>query len=223
MTQIAIVNRSAAIGDAGLASLIPALQTQISRDFAPFWGVDATLHFVGRGETPDPAHWQCLVLDDSDESGDLGYHLDPAGIPQAKVFAAEDLRYGASLSVTLSHELLEMLADPTAVRVFPQGEVVYIVEVCDPVESDDDGYDIAGVRVSNFATPRYFGLADPGGDPRFDFRGLLQAGIPTLRPGGYCMWAQGGRWQSTMARLADGSLGRRAVRPHGRSRFRAKR
>jgi hypothetical protein len=219
MTDISIVNRSTVVTDAGIATLLPALQTQISRDFAPFWGTGTTLHFVGSGQ-PDPGHWRCLVLDHSDQAGDLGYHIDNNGVPEARIFAAEDMKDGSLLSVTVSHELLEMLADPTANRVFQIGTTTYIVEVADPVEADDDGYDIDGVRVSNFATPRYFGMTNPGNDPRFDFRWLLTAGIPTLRPGGYVMFDSGGVWHSTMARHADGSLGCRALRS-GRSHYRA--
>ena len=223
--DIAIVNRSTVVTDADLLSVIPALQMQISRDFLPYWGADALLSFVGSGQTPPAGDlWQCLVLDNSDEAGDLGYHVDDTGTPQAKVFAAETLKDGLMLSVTLSHELLEMLADPTASRTLAEKGVTDIVEICDPVESDEDGYDIDGVRVSNFATPAYFGLPNPGGDnQRYDFRALLKGPIPALRPGGYLMFLPDGAnaWESTMARMKDGSLGRRAVRTHGRSRYRA--
>lgn len=218
--NIAIVNRGGVLTDAACAAWVPALQTQISRDFAPFWNADAQLHFVGLNQQPDPTHWRCLILDRSDEAGDLGYHIDDTGIPEARVFAADDLADGALVSVTLSHELLEMLADPSTTRFLTIGEAVYIIEVADPVEADGDGYDINGVRVSNFVTPCYFGQANPAGDRRFDFRGLLSAGIPTLRPGGYIMDQVGGVWRSTIARHPDGRLGKRALRS-GRSSYRA--
>lgn len=221
MADIAIINRSTVAVEWVLAQMVPALQAQIDHDFYPFWGTRATLHFVNKDCQPDPAHWQCWIMDHSDKDGDLGYHVDPNGVPTAKVFAAEDANYGSLLSVTISHELLEMLADPSADRTFQLGEATYIVEVADPVEADNDGYNIDGIRVSNFATPRYFGMQNPAQDPRYDLRGLLKAGIPTLRPGGYCMFNSGGVWHSTMARHLDGTLGHRATRIHGRSRFRS--
>lgn len=222
--MIAIVNRSTAAGDAVVAALLPALQMQISRDFAAWWGSDATLRFVGQREAPSPGEWVCWILDNSDAPGDLGYHVDQGSVPEAKVFAAEDLRAGLALSITLSHELLEMLGDPTTQRTVPASDGrTYVVEVCDPVEADQDGYDIDGVRVSNFVTPRYFGMSNPADDPRFDHLGLLRAGLPALRPGGYCLFEQDGAWHTLAARHANGSLGRRALRPHGRSRWRAAR
>ncbi|HZT90237.1 MAG TPA: hypothetical protein VFA12_20020 [Stellaceae bacterium] len=222
MTDIAIVNRSTVATDALLSAMLPALQIQVTRDLAPWWGVTATLHFVGAGAQPEPTHWPIWVMDRSDQAGDLGYH-DTAGgpLPEARVFAADDAKYGAMLSVTLSHELCEMLVDPTTERMVQLGPVGYAVEIADPVEADSDGYAIGGVQVSNFVTPRYFGLPNPSGDARFDHRGLLTAGCPSLRPGGYSLFFENGVWKSTMARLADGSLSGRAIRSIGRSYRRA--
>ena len=52
-------------------------------------------------------------MDDPDQAGALGYHeMSSRGTPLGKVFAGLDMRLGTSWTVTLSHELLEMLADP---------------------------------------------------------------------------------------------------------------
>lgn len=216
--QIDIINQSTAMSDYNLESLLPVLMTQINRDFRPFWQTDeVSLSLVSNPTSGRP---RILILDNSDQAGDLGYHLDDEGTPEAKVFAAEDAKYGVLFSVTLSHELLEMMADPFAFRIIPQPDgSVWIVEVCDPVESDSDGYDIDGTRVSNFVTPRYFGLTSS--DARFDFRGLLGSGMPSVRPGGYLMWYADGIWQSKYGRLETGAASYRARRELGRSRFRA--
>lgn len=61
------------------------------------------------------------------------------------------------------------------------------VHNCDPVESDSYpiqvrlGQEVRVVRVSNFVTPRWFGLPDTGG---FDFMGRLTAPF-TMTAGGY--------------------------------------
>lgn len=223
MTDIAIVNRSTIVGDAVIAAMLPSLQTQITRDFAPFWQADATLHFCGSTEQPDPSHWPLYVLDHSDQSNDLGYHVDTDGTPSAKVFAADDARYGIALSVTISHELLELLADPQASKTVEIAGAAQILEVCDPCQSDSDAYSIGGTKVSNFATPLWFGMDDRGAPGRYDFRALLSGPCPTLGPGGYRMfYSAGGGWQTTMARHVDGSLPYRALRPHGRSARRAR-
>jgi hypothetical protein len=64
-------------------------------------------------------------------------------------------------SVTASHECQEMLADPFGNRLVSgpslapdQGNVEYLVEVCDPVEDLGFAYLINGVLVSDFYTPR---------------------------------------------------------------------
>lgn len=230
MTDIAVINRGPRrIRDARYQALLPALQTQISRDFAPAWGADATLHYVARNEQPDPAMWKCWLLDTSDEPGDLGYHEDDTGTPEAKIFIADDLRYGASISVTISHELLEMIGDPLTTKMAPitgpNGEQ-YIVEVGDPVEADADGYDVPGAdgrlfRVSNFAWPYYFGFDNPDGSTRLDQMNLLTGQCPTLRPGGYQLALIGGQWTTIAARYADGALSHRAIKPLGRVARRA--
>lgn len=224
MTDIAVVNRSTAASDAEIAALVPALQTWVSRDLAPWWAVDATLHFIAGGGDPPAGMWPHWVLDTSDQAGDIAYHDDSGSLPEMRTFALTSKQCGALLSVDMSHEIGECLVDPNTERMVTIGGVQYLVEACDPVEADTDGYQIDGVQVSNFVTPWYFGLTGPA-PARFDMRGLLSAPCPTLRPGGYSMWLAPGdtEWQSTMKRLADGSLGHRAMRVGGRMHRRAAR
>ena len=93
--------------------VIPALQTQVSRDFAPIWGVDAELSFVPTGGRGPKDQWWIVLLNTSDEAGDLGYHdLTNAGQPLGKVFVKSDLEAKTSWTSTVSHELIEMLGDP---------------------------------------------------------------------------------------------------------------
>ena len=100
--------------DAQVQSAVPDLQTQVRRDFAPAWGIDADLAFVPKGKKANPKSWWLVILDNSDQAGALGYHdINPKGRPIGKVFAATDLHYGNSWTITTSHELLEMLGDRT--------------------------------------------------------------------------------------------------------------
>src|SRR6266571_4314023 len=66
--------------------------------------------------------WWLVILDTSDVADALGYHdFTPAGRPIGKVFAQSDIMDNLEWTVTASHELLEMLADPDIVRtVFVQ-------------------------------------------------------------------------------------------------------
>lgn len=160
--QIAILNPSTVVSDKDVKAALPALQTQISRDFAAAWGIDASLRFVSKTERPAPSEWWLAILDNSDQAGALGYHdLTQEGLPLSKVFAKTDQTYGESWTCTASHELLEMLADPCInLTVFDQdggiGGRLYAYEVCDACEAEEFGYKIDGVLVSDFVYPSWF-------------------------------------------------------------------
>lgn len=187
---VAIFNDSTLLPDAEVQRVAAALQRQVSEHFAPAWGMGATLSFVPKGERPASGSWWLVVLDSADQAGVLGYHDATAeGLPMGKVFAKTDLDNHLSWSVTLSHELLEMLADPdlnlTAfMQTTPKTGKLYAIEVCDPVEDDQFGYAIDGVSVSNFVLPAYFRPhAAPGA--QLDFGGHLTGPAPTLLSGGH--------------------------------------
>jgi hypothetical protein len=44
--QIAVTNASKVLTDKQVQQVLPGLQTQIHRDFAPVWGIDADLTFI---------------------------------------------------------------------------------------------------------------------------------------------------------------------------------
>jgi len=214
--KVSIVNQSTVLSDLDVKSVMSALQTQVTRDFAPIWGIDADIIFVPKGQTPDPKTWWLVLLDDSDTEGALGYHdLNPAGLPTAKVFAKTDLDNHMKWSVTVSHELLEMLADPdinlTAfIQTGDTSGYLFAFEMCDAVEDDQFGYDINGVTVSDFILPSYFQQSIPA--TKWDFCGHLKAGVPNMLPGGYLSkFAVGQRheqpgWtQITAQKLVEGS------------------
>src|SRR5213594_2301364 len=140
--KVAVINASTVLKDADAGKAVPALQAQIHNDFAPAWGVDADLVFIPKGSEPPAGAWWLAILDNSDQAGALGYHdLTDEGLPLGKVFAASDITYGYEWTVTASHELLEMLADPDInLTVFVQSDatrgLIYMHEVCDACEAD---------------------------------------------------------------------------------------
>jgi len=193
--KISINNASSVLTDDQVRAVVPALQTQVRRDFLPPWGVDADLDFVPKGQQPPAGHWWLVVADDSDQAGALGYHdMTPDGLPQGNVFAGTDLQFGTQWTVTASHELLEMLGDPainlTALTMTPfdvnQPAVgrLYAYEVCDACEADQDGYAIDGVLVSNFVYPPWFESFRQTGSTQFDHQLRLTDPFQLL-PGGY--------------------------------------
>lgn len=204
---VAVVNQSTVISDDQVKAIVAALQVQCDRDFAQFWNTTCHLTFVPKGTQPSPAAWQLVFLDDSDMAGALGYHdVTPAGLPLGKVFAKTDAQYGLQSSVTASHELLEMLADPyidNLSGLYPMGtnqDALVAHEVCDPVEADNLGYTINGsIRVSDFVTPAWFHPGMPG---PFSFQGHVTASLQ-LAHGGYISYLvlSTSGWQQATAEL----------------------
>src|ERR1700761_2910444 len=121
--------------DADVEKMTTALQLQVNNDFGPLWHTGATLQFVASTAKPPGGAWVVAVLNNSDQAGALGYHdLTPDGLPLGKVFAGTDRQNGEHVSVTLSHELLEMLGDPW-INLAAQSDdgKFYAWEACDPV------------------------------------------------------------------------------------------
>ena len=122
-------------------------------------------------------------------------------------------------SVTLSHEVLEMIADPT-VNIFAPGPspdpadggkwVLFTYEVGDPVERFC--YEIDGVLVSDFVTPWYFSEGE-GRGTRNDFLGL---DVPSFGCLPYChiQYFDLGtyQWRTYVAPGQDDSADARTIR-----------
>jgi hypothetical protein len=189
--SISVINSSTVLQDSDITPVVDALQQQVSNDFYPTWGINAELNFIPSGKTPPPGTWWLTILDDSDQAGALGYHdLTPDGLPIGKVFAATDLKIGTSWSVTTSHELLEMLADPNinlTVLVQTNSQTagtLYAYEVCDACEDDSLGYNIGNVLVSDFVLPSWFESFRSPNSTQFDKQNLITQPLQLLK-GGY--------------------------------------
>ena len=200
--SIAIANLSTAIDDATFADAVAAIGLQVSRDFQPEWGAGATLTATritlddGAANIDAASDAVIYVGDASNDptlgvDGVFGYHARNSGnLPYSFVYLDVCAQYGEAWSCTLSHEVLEMLADPTAVMtatgpapasVGALGQTVnYDLEVCDPTQSDS--YVIDNVTVSNFVTKAWFGL--PGGSSATNFLKLPLRPFG-VRPKGY--------------------------------------
>jgi len=187
--EVVVINESTVVTDEVVQGAIPALQTQVTRDFAPVWGFDVDLRFIPSGNTPPSGSWWLVILDNSDQAGALGYHdLTSEGLPMSKVFAKTDQQYGEEWTVTASHELLEMLADPNInLTVFEEshnGGRLYAYEVCDACESDKFGYEINNVQVSDFVFPAWFESFRKPNSTQFDFGNHIKKPFHLLS-GGY--------------------------------------
>jgi hypothetical protein len=105
--------------------LIQAMQAYVDKYVAPVWGTPAKL-IKSTGFVKDA--WAMVFLDDADAPGALAYHdLTPAGLPLSKVFVRTTLQNGDLVSVSASHELVEMLVDPAInmMTTGPDPKVMY--------------------------------------------------------------------------------------------------
>ena len=222
---VAVINASTLVEHEELVDAAAALQVQVSRDFAPFWNVDAQIAVVPPGSLPPAGAWWVVALDNSDLGNALGYHdLTSEGLPIAKVFIETSRHIGQDWTVLFSHEILEMLSDPyiylTALMPTAQGVLLYAYENCDACQSDASGYKIGGRLVSDFCTPAWFDADKLGTSGPCDFRKLI--GQPfELLAGGYAMLRNlsvGGPWTIVTAPAATKAHLAQALRPRIGSR-----
>jgi hypothetical protein len=197
--SVALVSEVKGHDPGDVARVTAALQRQAIRDFRKWWKVEATVDSFPTLEDVPVGYWPILVQTDIDTPGAAGVHLDKDGQPFALVAMSN------SWSLTASHELLEMLADPFGNRLIPghspkagQGRVEFLVEVCDPSEAAQFGYTVNDILVSDFLTPHFY---DPvkSASIQYSFTGAIKA-PRTILKGGYISYhdpVSDHWWQST--------------------------
>jgi hypothetical protein len=185
--NLALVSEVAGHDQSDVARVAASLQRQATRDFGPLWEVSATLDAFPRLEDVPVGYWPIIVETDINTPGAAGVHEDKNGQPFALVSMSD------SWSLTASHEMLEMLADPFGKRVIPgkspkedQGRVEFLVEVCDPCEADQFAYTVNDILVSDFITTHFY---DPqqAASVRYSLTGAVK-GPREILPDGYISW-----------------------------------
>ena len=185
--QVALVSESNAVTASLAASIAAAVQKQVQGDFSPLWQVDATMSYFPTLDDVPVGYWPIIIVDQLSDPNAGGFHTDKNGQPYALVLSQ------GQVSVDVSHECLEMLADPFGSRTLAgdsikpgQGRVEYLVEVCDPCEGDAYTYSVNGLPVSDFYTPHFF---DPMASPsvRYDCTGAIKKPLQLLKQG-YISW-----------------------------------
>ncbi len=194
--QVGLVDTTGKIDSALLHAAAAACNLQVTRDLPQFWQVTATVAVL-----PDPKKvpvgvWPVQLVA-SLPPGEGGFHSDKHKQPFSKVIATPD---DPTWTIDVSHEICEMLVDPYGNRMQSSvaieivggkiqdgtGQFGYLVEACDPCESNEYAYTINGVAVSDFITPHFYDpIATPG--TRYSFTGAIKAPRQIL-PGGYISW-----------------------------------
>jgi hypothetical protein len=195
--KVGLVDSTGKISSSKLIASAAALNVQATRDLPQFWNINASVAYL-----PDPRQipqgvWPIFLVK-SLPPGEGGFHLTKGhNQPYSKVIASPD---SDDWTIDASHEMAEMLVDPSGNRLLTstsieivRGKIVdgtakfeYLVEVCDPCEANNFGYQIDGVSVSDFITPHFYDrIAAP--DARYSFTGAVKAPREIL-PGGYISW-----------------------------------
>jgi hypothetical protein len=192
--RIGLASQSASIDFSALSKAANAINLQVTRDFAPIWNVNATVVALEDPNSIPPGVWPVFLVDDIGMDGALGFHLNDHNQPYARA------RTGPTWSLTASHEVLEMLADPSGNRLISStsvqivddelqdggGKFEYLVEVCDPSEDPANAYLVDDVLVSDFYTPRYFDTVATT-SARYSFSGKITRPRQLLA-NGYLSW-----------------------------------
>ena len=181
---ISVVN-FANLLDSDVQAAIRAVNRQIREDFAPIWGAVWDLRLHGSSFNADDidslveefvqGEAVLYIVDEGHLPGAAGYHaINGREMPYGFVFITDPNDW----TVTLSHEALELIIDPTVNVMVPGPDprpggqnniVLHAYEVCDAVERTS--YLIDGVRISNFITQQWF-FPDDASGTRNDFLGV---------------------------------------------------
>jgi hypothetical protein len=208
---IALLNASTHFKDRlpTVSLIAQAVNLQMRRHAAPLWGaIPWSCSFFADATQVPPSSYPLVLFDHSDQAGALGYHdQGPDGKPYGKVFVDEVLDGGGtetsgsnSVSVTVSHEGLEIFGDPQVGSwdQMPDGRLT-AHELCDAVEGDSYPIEVApgqSVSVSNFLLPGWFD-ANPE-EQAFDFMRVISRPF-AMSPGGYLIVMQGGEVSQVFA------------------------
>jgi hypothetical protein len=154
--NIALINQSKKVSFKKVCTLARVIQKQVTRDFASVWKLEAGVEPFDK-PSKIPKDYARITICDKLQKGLDGYHGSRKRKPFARVLANKNL------SLTLSHECLELIANPYLEKtiaspslILDQGFVKYMLEVCDPCQAERYGYVIDGTKVSDFYTPDFF-------------------------------------------------------------------
>jgi hypothetical protein len=238
---ISVVNLTeGAVSQTKLRRYASAVTYQLERHFAPAWDMSARLEVADLptkrrdSRRIDRLRGDAVIFVEANvrPSEYDGFHeANARGIPYGVVFVdlAEELE--EEISVTLSHEAIELVADPQSNLLVPgphpdrskRRKVLFWYELCDAVQ--DESYEIRGVKVTNFVLPLYFTLGEQRGGQN-DYLGrrskyrLESFGV---NPGGYVGYTYPANWHGEIYEPDARSKQRAAIKKKARSGRRSQR
>ena len=209
---IACFNQATTPLGVDLNALIASMQEFVDLHVLPVWGTAAKLR---KANDFVKGAWAMVFLDDADEAGALAYHdLTPDGLPVAKVFVKTTRDDGELVSVSASHELVEMLVDPAInlMTTGPNPKLMYAYESADPVEALS--FEVRGIQMTDFVYPSYFEAFHKPGSVQFDAMKKVKKPFQIL-PDGYQIVFKNGKWTQVSGSVRkEKSLSREDRRCH---------
>src|SRR5258708_10741863 len=193
MNKVGLIDTRGEIDAQTRAAAAAALNFQVTRDLPQFWPVNASVSYLANRHQVPQGVWPVMLVK-SLPPPEGGFHQTRHGQPYAKVIATPGTD---EWTVDASHEIIEMLVDPSGNRLQTSmaiaivggqihdvaGRYEYLVEACDPCEADAFTYEIDGIRMSDFLTPHFYDPSPTAGT-RYSFNGSIQRPRQIL-PGGY--------------------------------------
>ena len=194
--RIGLVDMTGVVDTRLMAAAASALNVQVTRDLPQFWPVKASVTYLADPHLTAPGTWPVRIVHGLSPS-EGGCHIGAHNQPFAKVINTPG---GDEWTLDASHEICEMLVDAFGNALQPSaplavddgvlreldGAAEYLVEACEPCASAACSYEIDGVMVSDFISPRYFDRAAVAG-VRYSFAGSIYAPRQIL-PGGRLSW-----------------------------------
>jgi hypothetical protein len=216
---IACFNKATTPLGVDFGALISAMQVFVDKYVVPVWNTPAKL-VKSTGYLKGA--WAIIFLDDADQPGALAYHdLTPDGLPQSKVFVRTTIKNGDLVSVSASHELVEMLVDPAInmMTTGPDPKIIYAYESADPVETLT--FNVTGIPMTDFVYPSYFEDFHKPGSVKFDYLNKVTKPFQILS-GGYQIIYKNGKWSQVFASASKEKVFAREDRRGHRSEQRTK-
>jgi hypothetical protein len=193
--RVGLVDTTGYVDADTLAAVAAALNVQVTRDLPQHWDIKATVSVLPHKDHIPQGVWPVQLVK-SLPPGEGGFHMTKHNQPYAKVIAAQNSN---DWTIDASHETLEMLVDSAGNRLQVSeaikidgnnvvddphgGKFEYLVEVCDPCEANDFGYQIDGFLMSDFITPHYYDVGVTSG-AQYSFTGAIKRPREMLK-GGY--------------------------------------
>lgn len=196
LDTIAIVNLSAHIPAREFGLMVQANQRQLTEQVSPARRILTPTLIAWPGVQPVPDDQPVIyMIDQAEPNSGYGDHDEKKGrAPFGRVIVDVCLKNHCTLlegtfsvSATLSHEVIEMVGDPSVNLWAHDGHgKLWMYEACDWVENDEGNtIDIGGkkIGVSNFLLPAAFDAKAAEG-ARLDYLGTLNKPF-SMTSGGY--------------------------------------